>query len=69
MVSRDIRLDWWLKGFSRKKNDYTDIFSPIVKLTIIQFVFSIVAAKGLLLEQLDVKTTFLHSDLKEEIYM
>ena len=59
MVSRDIRLDWWLKGFSRKKKiDYTNIFSPIVKLTIIQFVFSIVVAKGLLLEPIRCENNF-----------
>jgi len=43
-------------------------FSPVVKLTIIRSVLSIVAAEDLHLEQLDVKTAFLHSDL-ENIYM
>jgi hypothetical protein len=40
-----------------------------VKLNIIRSVLSIVAAKELHLEQLDVKTAFLHGDLEEEIYM
>ena len=40
-----------------------------MKLTTIQSVLSIVAAEGLHLEQLDVKTAFLHGDLEEEIYM
>ena len=59
-----------VKGFQQKEGiDYIDIFSPVVKLTTIQSVLSIVAAEGLHLEQLDVKTAFLHGDLEEEIYM
>jgi len=38
-------------------------FSHIVKLTIITCVLSIVAAEDLHLDQLDVKTAFLHGDL------
>ena len=49
--------------------DYVGIFSPIVKLNTIQSVLSIVVAKGLNLEHLDVKTVFFHGDLEEGIYM
>ena len=35
----------------------------------IRVVLELVASLDLKLEQLDVKTTFLHGDLKEEIYM
>ncbi|KAI9159859.1 hypothetical protein LWI28_002621 [Acer negundo] len=59
-----------VKGFQQKEGiDYTDIFSTVVKLTTIRLVLSIVVAKRLYLEQLDVKTAFLHGDLEEEIYM
>jgi hypothetical protein len=59
-----------VKGFQQKEGiDYTDIFSPVVKMTTIIIVLSIVAAEDLHLEQLDVKTTFLHGELEEEIYM
>ena len=59
-----------VKGFQQKEGvDYTDIFSPVVKLTTIRLVLAIVAAENLHLEQLDVKTAFLHGDLEEDIYM
>ncbi|KAD2158584.1 hypothetical protein E3N88_41723 [Mikania micrantha] len=59
-----------VKGFQQKKGiDYDEIFSPVVKMTTIRLVPSIVAAEKLHLEQLDVKTAFLHGDIKEEIYM
>ena len=39
-------------------------FSPVVRV-----ILSLVASMDLKLKQLDVKTAFLHGDLKEEIYM
>jgi hypothetical protein len=58
------------KGFSQIPGiDYTDVFSPVVKHTSICAFFGIVAMHDLELEQLDVKTAFLHGELKEEIYM
>ena len=38
-------------------------------MTSIRFLLSIAAAFDLEVEQMDVKTTFLHGDLNEEIYM
>ena len=59
-----------MKGFAQKKGiDFDEIFSPFVKMTSIRTILSLVAAKYLHLEQLDVNTTFLHGDLEEEIYM
>ena len=56
--------------FSQKKViDFDEIFSSIVKMTSIRAILSIFATKNLFLEQLDVKTDFLHGDLEEEIYM
>jgi hypothetical protein len=57
-------------GFSQIPGiDYNDVFSPIVKYSSIRAFFGIVAMRDLELEQLDVKTTFLHGELEEEIYM
>ena len=45
------------------------MFSPIVKDTSIRALLAMVAQFDFKLEQLDVKTTFLHRDLEEEIYI
>eukprot|EP00253_Pinus_taeda_P022748 PITA_22748 len=59
-----------VKGFAQKKGiDFDEIFSPVVKMTSIRTILSLVAVEDLHLEQLDLKTTFLHGDLEEEIYM
>jgi hypothetical protein len=49
--------------------DIGDIFSPIAKLTSIRVLISLAAAFDLEIEQMDVKTMFLHGDLEEYIYM
>ena len=49
--------------------DYYEIFSPVVKLISIRIVLALVALIDLELEKLDVKITFLHGDLDEEIYI
>ena len=59
-----------VKGYSQRKDiDYAEIFSPDLKLTSIRILLSIVASENLHLEQMDVKTTFLHGDLNKEIYI
>ena len=59
-----------VKGFAQKKGiDFDEIFSPVVKMTSIRTILSLVVVQDLHLEQLDVNTTFLHGDLQEEIYM
>jgi len=49
--------------------DFGDIFSPISKVTPIRLLLSVIAAFDFEVEEMDVKTTFLHTDLEEEIYM
>jgi hypothetical protein len=58
------------RGFSQKEEvEYNEIFLTVVKHTSIRVVLAIVAHQDLDLEQLDVKTTFLHGEFEEEIYM
>eukprot|EP00253_Pinus_taeda_P028922 PITA_28922 len=58
------------KGFSQKAGiDFHEFFLPVVKIVSIRIVLALVALFDLELQQLDVKTAFLHGDLDEEIYM
>ncbi len=58
------------KGYSQKEGiDYNEVFFPVVRHTSIRMLLSIVAIQDLELEQMDVKTTFLHGNLEEKIYM
>jgi len=58
------------KGFSQREGiDFNEVFSPVVKHSSIRVLLAIVALFDLELKQLDVKTTFLHDDLEEQIYM
>jgi hypothetical protein len=59
-----------VKGFAQKKGiGFDEIFSHVVNMTSIRTILSLVVVEDLHLEQLDVKTSFLHGDLEEEIYM
>ena len=52
-----------MKGFSQKKGiDFDEIFSPVKKMCSIRVILGLVASMNLKLEQLDVKTAFLHGD-------
>nr|GFB12057.1 retrovirus-related Pol polyprotein from transposon TNT 1-94 [Tanacetum cinerariifolium] len=58
------------KGFLQKEGiDYHEVFSPTVKHKTIWVLLAMVGAFSLELEQLDVKTAFLHGNLEERIYM
>eukprot|EP00253_Pinus_taeda_P033011 PITA_33011 len=62
----------WLvaKGYSQVLGiGFGDIFSLVTKVASIRLLLSIDVAFDFEVEQMDVKTTFLHGDLEEEIYM
>ena len=59
-----------VKGFAQKKGiDFDEIFSPIVKMTSIHTILSIVAIEDLHLEKLDVKIyIYIHyRDLRSKV--
>jgi len=58
------------KGYAQRESiDYNEVFSHVVKHSLIQIFLALVAQYELELDQLDVKTSFLYGDLEEEIYM
>ena len=58
------------KGYSQVPGiDFGDIFSLVANVTSIRLILSVAAAFDFEVEQMDVKITFLHGDMEEEIYM
>ncbi|KAH9782240.1 hypothetical protein KPL71_008811 [Citrus sinensis] len=58
------------RGFTQREGiDFNEIFSPVVKHASIRVILALVAIQDMYLEQMDVKTTFLHGELQEEIVM
>ena len=59
-----------IRGFNQKKGvDYFDSYSPLTKTATIRTLIALAAIHDLVVHQIDVKTSFLNGDLKEEIYM
>lgn len=58
------------KGYSQREGiDYKETFAPVVRLESVRILLAMVAHYDLEMIHFDVKTAFLHGNLKEEIYM
>ncbi|CAM8884628.1 unnamed protein product [Rhodiola kirilowii] len=58
------------KGFTKKEGiDFNEIFAPVVKYKTMRLLIAMAAVYDWEIEQMDVKTAFLHGDLEETIYM
>jgi hypothetical protein len=59
-----------IKGYNQKEGeDFFDTYSSVARLTTIRVLFSLATSYGLLVHNMNVKTTFLNGELEEEIYM
>ena len=57
------------RGFTQKEGiDYQEVFAHVVKHVSIRMLLSLVVNRDLELEQMDVKTAFLHGNLEEDLY-
>lgn len=57
-----------VKGFLQKSGfDYHETYAPVAKLTTIRMVLAVGVQRGFHFHQMDVKTAFLHGDLRETI--
>lgn len=58
------------KGYSHVEGiDFGEISFSVAKLTFVRFLLFVAVAFYFEVEEMDVKITFLHGDLEEEIYM
>lgn len=49
--------------------DFDEVFAPVARLETIRLLISIAATNGWIVHHLDVKTAFLHGELKETVYV
>ena len=58
------------KGYSKFHGlDYNETYAPIARMDSIRLVFSIATSKKWEVHHMDVKSSFLHVDMEEEICM
>lgn len=61
---------WVVRGDKQLKNvDYTQTFAPVVKLTTIRILLTLVASLDLELDHLDVVSAFLNGDIDTTVYL
>lgn len=58
------------KGYAQRQGiDYNEVFAPVARWDTIRMILSIATQKEWIVYQLDVKSAFLHGELKEDVYV
>ncbi|KAJ9542381.1 hypothetical protein OSB04_028887 [Centaurea solstitialis] len=58
------------KGYVQEHGiDYDEVFAPVARMETVRLVLALAAYHGWEVHHLDVKSTFLHGELKEEVYV
>jgi len=58
------------RGFVQQEGiDYDDAFAPVARMESVRVVLTLAAQEGWQVHHMDVKSAFLNSDLKEEVYV
>lgn len=58
------------RGFSQRFGvDYYETFASTPNISVIRFLLAFSATRNLFIRQIDIKTAFLHGELKETVYM
>ncbi|KAL1582041.1 hypothetical protein WHR41_09299 [Cladosporium halotolerans] len=61
---------WVVRGFEQREGiDYDEVFAAVVKPASFRPIFALAAVNDLEIEQMDVKTAFLHGKIEETIYV
>ncbi|GKA14801.1 retrovirus-related pol polyprotein from transposon TNT 1-94 [Tanacetum coccineum] len=59
-----------VRGYRQEEGiDFEEYFSPVARMEAIRIFLAYAAQKSFLVFQMDVKTTFLHGSLKEDVYV
>ncbi len=58
------------QGFSQIQGvDYFDTYAPVVHLPTLRILLSMAASRDAIIDQADIKSTYLHADITKEIYI
>ncbi|KAG7547574.1 Zinc finger CCHC-type superfamily [Arabidopsis suecica] len=58
------------KGYVQRHGiDFDEVFAPVARIETVRFIIALAASNGWEVHHLDVKTAFLHGELKEEVYV
>ena len=58
------------KGYVQRHGvDYEEVFAPVARIETIRMIIALAGSHGWEIHHLDVKTAFLHGELKEEVYV